>query len=881
MTGIVLNHPLKGSKYTSITGRLSSQMLQIVGAMMFFVYLVFASSFFTHIHTQLEQHAEGELRYDLEVMEFILDEMMARIGALSRRDAVIKGVIDPQRWTVYLRGFLEEQQALFDFDGLAIVNNKGDLIVEGVGNNSVLPCLNFNNSDESLFYYRPEERMICFFTPMVINGSVQGGVVGMNNVSKLMRFAIKKDVGLIQLFLGDRLALQLQHHQGRIKIGKKIVKEKNKKNIEDQYVLFESKGTDGLFHLRGLNIKIVHGFRHDVFLLPIIDGLIELLFLTLVVMTITFLLSRHAVKKITKPILQLCEKVSSSDESVLCSPTGTHDELETLAAVFDRKTQELIEAKLQAQKSDRAKSVFLANMSHEIRTPMNAIIGLAEILNKSSLDNNQAHYTKSIRSAADRLLMLINDVLDLSKMESGKLSLETTRFSFHEWVEDLRIIFSNHGKKDVELVFVFDPKIPEYAIGDSLRLSQVCINLLSNAIKFTDKGVIEFKLEAQRTLDQKIVFECSVTDTGLGMSLEKTQEIFKPFIQAETNTTRKYGGTGLGLSISKQLVELMGGNLTCHSKINQGSRFDFKVALEAVDTCESQTCFEGCVGQKVLFITDQESSYQQAIMSTFTALSMPVQKMVGGDNALEEVQQAHDFDLIVYDCNPQEHRTEGHCNCVDCCSKIIVNNTKPMLVVLDRQDKEKITAGKEGDLYCVIEKPLSTFSLAQGINNFFKEENLSEAVLLDDGSQTKVTEDLSGLNILLVEDNDINQEIAIYLLEEYGAKVTLAENGLEAIEAIKKQQFDCVLMDLQMPVMGGIEATQVIRQDPQYHKIPIIALTADAMPEQLKGIKSSGMNARVLKPIDSALLLKTITSLVDDESAMAMMGEGLRKDFIS
>ncbi|HIL40315.1 MAG TPA: hypothetical protein EYG29_07780, partial [Methylococcales bacterium] len=252
MTGIVLNHPLKGSKYISITGRLSSQMLQIVGAMMFVVYIVFSSSFFTHIYSQLEQHAEGELRYDLEVMEFILDEMMARNGALSQRDAVIKGVIDPGRWTVYLRGFLEEQQALFDFDGLAIVNNEGHLIVEGVENNSVLPCLNFNSSDESLFYYRPEERMICFFTPIVINGSVQGGVLGMNNVSKIMRFAIKKDVGLIQLFLGDRLALQSQHYQGRIRIGKKIAREKNKKNIEDQYVLFESKGTDGLFHLRGL-----------------------------------------------------------------------------------------------------------------------------------------------------------------------------------------------------------------------------------------------------------------------------------------------------------------------------------------------------------------------------------------------------------------------------------------------------------------------------------------------------------------------------------------------------------------------------------------------------------------------------------------------------
>jgi signal transduction histidine kinase/CheY-like chemotaxis protein len=881
VTGIVPNHPLAASSYTSITGRLSSQMLQIVAAMMFFVYLVFALSFFTHSYNQLKQKTNDDLFDDLEVMEFMLDEMMLRNGALSQRDTVIKGLIDPAGRNDYLPLFLKEQQELFGFDGLTLVNKRGQPLVDLRKGSNIAACLNVNEIQPPRFFYRPVENMVCLSVPIVMYGSVQGGLLGTFEVSRLMRFIKTRGIGLSQLFIGDRLAVQMITQKGRLKSGKRNSGLGGKKKMTNQYEIFERKGPAHFRHVRSLDITLIKGINHNVLYLPIINGLVDLLLLTIVIMVVTFLLTRHLVKKVTKPILQLCDKVSSSDESVLCSPTGTHDELETLAAVFDRKTQELIEAKLQAQKSDRAKSVFLANMSHEIRTPMNAIIGLAEILNKSALDNNQAHYTKSIRSAADRLLMLINDVLDLSKMESGKLSLETTRFSFHEWVEDLRIIFSNHGKKDVELVLVFEPKIPEYVIGDSLRLSQVCINLLSNAIKFTDKGVIEFKLEAQRTLDQKIVFECSVTDTGLGMSLEKTQEIFKPFIQAETNTTRKYGGTGLGLSISKQLVELMGGNLTCHSKINQGSRFDFKVALEAVDTCESQTCFEGCVGQKVLFITDQESSYQQAIMSTFTALSMPVQKMLGGDNALEDVQQAHDFDLIVYDCNPQEHRTEGHCNCVDCCSKIIVNNTKPMLVVLDRQDKEKITAGKEGDLYCVIEKPLSTFSLAQGINNFFKEENLSEAVLLDDDSQTKVTEDLSGLNILLVEDNDINQEIAIYLLEEYGAKVTLAENGLEAIEAIKKQQFDCVLMDLQMPVMGGIEATQVIRQDPQYHKIPIIALTADAMPEQLKGIKSSGMNARVLKPIDSALLLKTITSLVDDESAMAMMGEGLRKDFIS
>ncbi|HHZ69928.1 MAG TPA: response regulator [Methylococcaceae bacterium] len=856
-------------------------MLQIVGVMMFFVFIIFALSFFTHIYTQLEQQAEGELRNDLEVMEFMLDEMMARNGALSRRDTVIKGLIDPQRWKIYLLGFLKEQQELFDFDGLAVVNNKGNLIVEGVENNNVLPCLNFNSGHENLFYYRPEERMICFFTPIVIYGSVQGGVLGMINVSKLMRFAKKKNVGLIQLFLGDRLALQLQHHQGRIRIGKTIAKEKNKRNIEDQYFLFESKGTDGLIYVQGLKIRIVNGLRHDVFYLPIIDGLIELLLLTLVVMTITFLLSRHAVKKITKPILLLCEKVSSPDESVLCSPTGTHDELEQLAHVFDKRTQELIDAKSAAIESDHAKSVFLAHMSHEIRTPMNAIIGLAGMLKKSSLDDRQEHYTKNIRSAAGRLLMLINDILDLSKIESGKLTLEMTRFNLHEWAEDLRIIFSNHSKKDVELVFAFDPKIPVYIVGDSLRLSQVCINLLSNAIKFTDEGGIELKLETRRAPNKKILFSCSVTDTGLGMSLAKTQEIFKPFVQAETNTTRKFGGTGLGLSISKQLVELMDGNITCHSKINEGSRFDFTVVMESADSPEANVCFDACKGHKVLLVADQEGLCQQAIMSTLTALSLPVHQLSGGGKALEEIHQAHDVELIIYDCNTQEHCAEGFCRCVYCCSKIIVNNTKPMLVVVDDQDKEKIIPGKEADLYCFIEKPLSTFSLAQGINNFFKEPNPSEALLKGDDIKTKAAENLSGLNILLVEDNDINQEIVIYFLEEYGAQVTLAENGLEAIEATRKQQFDCVLMDLQMPVMNGITATQVIRKNAKYNKIPIIACTADAMPEELKGIKSSGMNARVLKPIDSALLLKTITSLVHDESAMDMAGEGPREDFIS
>jgi len=881
VTGIVLNHPLKGSKYTSITKRLSIQMLQIVGVMMFFVYIVFSLSFFTHSYDQLKQKTHMDLLNDLERMEFMLDDMMLRNGALSQRDTVIKALIDPAGRSDYLPLFLKSQQMLFSFDGLTLVNKSGQPLVDPMKGNNIAACLNVNKIETLWFYYRPEEKMICLSVPIVLYGSVQGGLLGAFKVSSLMQFVNKRNIGLTQLFIGDRLAVQMITQKGRVKSGKRNSSLGGKKNVTNQYEVFERKAPEHLRHVAALDMTLIKGINQNALYLPIINGLVDLLLLTIVIMVGTLLFSRHVVKKVTTPILQLCEKVSSADESVLCSPTGTHDELETLATVFDSKTLELTAAKLKAQESDRAKSVFLANMSHEIRTPMNAIIGLAEILQKSLLDDKQAHYTKNIHSAAKRLLMLINDILDLSKIESGKLTLERTRFSFHEWVDDLRVIFSNHGKKNVELMFVFDPRIPEYVIGDSLRLSQVCINLLSNAIKFTDKGVIEFKLETQKTLDQEIIFKCSVTDTGLGMSLEKTQEIFKPFIQAETNTTRKYGGTGLGLSISKQLVELMGGNLTCHSKINQGSQFDFKVTLETVDTGGVYAHFDACEGQKVLFITDQESLCQQAIMSTFTALSMPIQKMDGGDNTLEDVQQAHDFDLIVYDCNPQEHRIESHCNCVDCCSKIIVNNTKPMLVVIDSLDQEKITAGKEGDLFCVIEKPLSTFSLAQGINDFFTEQSLSEPVLRDDDSKSKVTENLSGLNVLLVEDNDINQEIAIYLLEEYGAKVTLAENGLEAIEATQQQQFDCVLMDLQMPVMNGIAATQVIRKDPQYHKIPIIALTADAMPDELKEIRSSGMNARVLKPIDSALLLQTIRSLLDDESVIDITGERPRKDFIS
>ena len=879
MTGVIPNHSLPLSNYTSIRARLTTQMLLIVISMMVLVYIVFALSFFSHQYSQIRTQTENELLSDLETMEFFLNDVMDKMSILSQRDLITQALVDPAGREDYLPKLLKDRQVLFGLTGLALVNKSHELLYKDPKSN-ITPCISGNRLPNNKFFYRHTVRMVCVSVPIVLYDFIQGYLVGMVPINDLMKLVKQKEVGLTQLFVGDKLVIENQYLPGRLKSGKSKNDTKTNQRFSRQYEMYERYGSGDLRYLRELNIKLVRGVVFERIYGSTVDGLIDLLLLTCVIIVSTFFFARYVVRQLTQPILELCEKVSSNNETVLCSPTGSKDELETLAQVFDKKTKDLNAAKIKAMNSDRAKSVFLANMSHEIRTPMNAIIGLAEILKKTSLNDQQVHYTNNIGSAAERLLMLINDVLDLSKIESGKLALDNTQFSLHRWVDDLTIIFSNHDKEDVELIFSFDSQIPEQIVGDPLRLSQVCINLISNAIKFTDEGIVEFKLAIERKLDKPFILMCSVTDSGLGMSPEKIQEIFKPFVQAETNTSRKYGGTGLGLSISKQLVELMGGELTCSSKVNIGSRFDFTVILEEVESGEVHTYFTACENKKTLLIAHQESLYLNSIMSTLSRLGLLAEQINGIDKTLAIIQQVSDCDLIIYDCSSLEHRTVGDCNCIDCFSKITHNNSKPMIVILDRQTKERLRFDGDSDLYCFVEKPLNTYSLAQGINDFFTQKGQPETQSSQNEIKIAETDNLSGLRILLVEDNDINQEIAIYILEEYGAQITLAENGLEAVEETQQKQFDCVLMDLQMPVMNGIEATNIIRQDPRYHKIPIIALTADAMPEELNAIKASGMNARVLKPIDSLLLLKTIKTLVCSNVETVPENHEPRKDFI-
>jgi len=281
VTGIVLDHALaKSGHYTSITKRLTSQWLKIVGVMMFCVYIIFTLSFFSNQYSQLEQQANEELLDDLEVMEFMLNEMVLSKGALSQRDTVIKALIDPAGRNDYLPLFLKEQQELFGFDGLALVNKRGQPLVDPRKGNNIASCLNLNKIETPLFYYRPVEKKICLSVPIVMYGSVQGGLLGTFKVSRLMRFIKKRGIGLSQLFIGDRLAVQIITQKGRVKSGKRNSALGGKKKITNQYEIFESKGSRHLHYVTSLDIRLIKGVNHQVLYLPIINGVVDLLSLT-------------------------------------------------------------------------------------------------------------------------------------------------------------------------------------------------------------------------------------------------------------------------------------------------------------------------------------------------------------------------------------------------------------------------------------------------------------------------------------------------------------------------------------------------------------------------------------------------------------------------